>query len=372
MIRRLYVHNFKCFVDFTLDLGPRQVIVGDNGSGKSTLLEVLSALRRFAIDGDHAVDRFAASTRTRWRKPGGQRFELDVELAGDLFEYHLELEPTGPKDESHVTDERVTWNGRPLFRFANEQVQLFDDKHEQIAAYPFGGQRSALAVISERPDNLKVTAFKHYLGSVLCAQVNPRAMPAMAETEDETLERYCQNFAAWYRHAQAEDPRAASELHTDLRKVLPGFDSIILKSMGENRRLLLVRFVTRDAERTSPTTEYSFGDLSDGQRALIALYALLRFSIQRGHTVCIDEPDNYLALCEIEPWLNEVLDTVDDGDGQVLIVTHHPEIIDRTVLEMGIQLTRDGLEPVHAAPYQQPVDSHISPSERMARGWTSE
>lgn len=372
MIRRLYVNNFKCFVNFTLELGPKQVIVGDNGSGKSTLFEVLSLLRRFANDGERAADLFPSATRTRWFRTDGQTFELDAQLAEGLFRYRLRLELAGPKDEPEVTYESVTVDGKFLFDFSNEQVQLYNDQHEEGAKYPFDWHRSALATISGRSDNRKLSAFKDFLGSVLCVQVDPRAMPALAETEDEGLARYAGNFASWYRHAQAEDASAAIELHADLRKVLPGFDSITLKSMGENRRLLSVRFARQAPGETSRFSEFSFGELSDGQRSLIALYALLRFAIQRGQTVCIDEPDNYLALAEIEPWLNEVLDTVDDGDGQVLIITHHPEIIDRTVLEMGLQLTRHGLEPVQAAPFQQSVDSHLTPSERMARGWTGE
>ena len=55
MIRRLYVNNFKCFVNFTLKLGREQVIVGDNGSEKSTLFELLWLLQKFVIDGARAA-----------------------------------------------------------------------------------------------------------------------------------------------------------------------------------------------------------------------------------------------------------------------------------------------------------------------------
>jgi len=371
MLRRLYINNFRCFVNFTLELGPRQVIVGDNGSGKSTLFEVLSLLQRFAINGDRAGDLFPSSTATRWFDTDDQRFVLDAQLQEGLFQYELRLRRRSLA-EPEVAEERVTVDEKPLFIFSNEQVQLYSDLHEEGARYPFDWHRSALATISERSDNLKLTAFKTFLSRVVCLQVDPKGMPALAETEDRTLGRDGGNFAAWYRHAQAEDASATIKLHEDLRQVLRGFDSIVLKSMGENRRLLSARFVIQPHGGPSRTAEFSFGELSDGQRALIVLYAVLRFAIQRGHTVCIDEPDNYLALGEIEPWLNEVLDTVDDGDGQVLIVTHHPEIIDRTALEMGIEFRRNGLEPVRAAPFQQPEDSHISPSERMARGWTGE
>jgi ATPase subunit of ABC transporter with duplicated ATPase domains len=110
-------------------------------------------------------------------------------------------------------------------------------------------------------------------------------------------------------------------------------------------------------------------ELSDGQRALIMLYALLHFSIRAGRTVFIDEPDNYLSLAEIEPWLNAAIDALDESDGQLIIVSHHPELIDRLVRRHGVVFTRDGGGPVRVVPYEEDPDASLPPSEEFARGW---
>ena len=73
------------------------------------------------------------------------------------------------------------------------------------------------------------------------------------------------------------------------------------------------------AEFTSPkkkSVNYSISELSEGQRCLISLYMILHFRIERGDTVFIDEPDNFIALREIQPWLLAAEEAVDDHNGQ--------------------------------------------------------
>jgi DNA repair exonuclease SbcCD ATPase subunit len=48
MLKRLYVDNYRCFVNFTLDSQELTLLVGPNGSGKSSVLDVLFALSRRA------------------------------------------------------------------------------------------------------------------------------------------------------------------------------------------------------------------------------------------------------------------------------------------------------------------------------------
>ena len=41
MLKRIYLHNFRSFVNFEWAPPPASVLVGDNGAGKSALIEVL-------------------------------------------------------------------------------------------------------------------------------------------------------------------------------------------------------------------------------------------------------------------------------------------------------------------------------------------
>ena len=49
MIERLYVHNFRCLENFTLDLAghPSALLIGKNGAGKSTVLQCLQVVSEY-------------------------------------------------------------------------------------------------------------------------------------------------------------------------------------------------------------------------------------------------------------------------------------------------------------------------------------
>ena len=52
-------------------------------------------------------------------------------------------------------------------------------------------------------------------------------------------------------------------------------------------------------------------------------------------TVIFDEPDNFLSLREIQPWLMTFADTIEESGGRVLIISHHPEIINQRAPKSG-------------------------------------
>ncbi|MYI02936.1 MAG: AAA family ATPase, partial [Gammaproteobacteria bacterium] len=45
MIKRLYVDNYKCFVNFDLHLQSLTLLLGRNGAGKTSVLDIMFALR---------------------------------------------------------------------------------------------------------------------------------------------------------------------------------------------------------------------------------------------------------------------------------------------------------------------------------------
>ena len=75
MLQRLYVDNYRCFVNFECHFAAKQLILGSNGSGKSTLIAVLGLLRDFSINGNQHDAMFVGYTRTRWQDLPMQNFE---------------------------------------------------------------------------------------------------------------------------------------------------------------------------------------------------------------------------------------------------------------------------------------------------------
>ena len=103
---------------------------------------------------------------------------------------------------------------------------------------------------------------------------------------------------------------------------------------------------------------------------LIALYSLVRLAAGQGYTLFLDEPDNYVALSEIQPWLVELADACGDTVPQAVLCSHHPELIDYLGADRGVLLEGESSGVTRAKTLADGVvDDGLKLSERIARGW---
>jgi predicted ATPase len=368
MLTRIYIDNFRCFVNFEYRPAQRQLILGPNGSGKSTLLDALLFLRRVVVLGHDVESRKILSERTLWMDQSNQTFELEIALEGASYIYRLVIDSHGDPPKARVFSESVKFNAKPIFDFQAGEVHLFDDQFQHKVAYPFGWHRSALATVTEMKDNRKLTRFKQWFSNLLCFRINPFRMEARAEREEPYPYRDLSNFAAWYRHLVQSEPRENAKLLDSLRAVLDDFSFLELERAGENTRELFAEF----ASGLGPSIKLGLSKLSDGQRCLIGLYTILHFVLSKGNTVILDEPDNFVSLREIQPWLNAVSDEVEKSKGQVLVISHHPELMNQWAPDFGVRFVRDGMGPVRVKEFSGERYSTLLPSEIVARGWENE
>lgn len=367
-------------MNFTFKPKAKQLILGINGTGKSVFFEVLGKLRDFATIGYKADRLFTTETRTRWQVLPQQSFELEVTGNGGTYLYTLWVETQESKPLTRVLKEVLDFNEKPLILFQRDQVQLYDDNHAKKATYPFDPDRSALAVVGPRRGNSKLTWFKDWLNGLHCVHINPLEMTSDNKDKERDGDYYLEddlsNFSGWYGHNIQEQTGAALDLQKSLREVLEGFDSLNLTRVGRTARELRAKFQRRSGDDRksgeTPPLEFGFDELSDGQRVLIALYALLHFTVVQENTVCLDEPENFLALAEIQPWLLALNDRVDEKGGQVIVVSHHPEVLNLLAPEHGVMFARTGLGPVQLIPYRADALGKLLPSEQIARGWERE
>ena len=364
MLTRLYIDNFRCFVNFEYRPARRQLIVGRNGTGKSSLLDALLFVRQFVVRGDTFDTLLIQNQRTRWLNQTQQTFELEAALDARTYVYHLVIEPWGEPPRPRVVSETVTLDGQSIFEFADGEVHLFNDRFERKVTYPFDWSRSALATIIPRRDNQLLTRFKLWLSGLLCFRINPFAMGLRAEGENLAPNVDLSNIAAWYRHLVQADPKQNANMLDSLRASLDAFTFLQLEPVGENVRLLVAEFV-----HGGKSIKFGLSELSEGQRCLISLYAILHFVLARGCTVILDEPDNFVSLREIQPWLMAVTDAIEENKGQILLISHHPELINQWAPDCGVQFVRDGIGPVRVETFHGESDSALSPAELIARGW---
>jgi len=347
MIKRLYIDNYKSLVNFDLPLQELTLLLGPNGVGKTSVLDVVFALRRL-LSGDAKVtdkDVFPAPTLTRWQKRDKQAFELDVSLDGDDLRYRCQ----------------------PLFAFQMGEVHLYrdDPSADPGPVYNADWSESAMARVAPRRDNQRLTRFLEFIRKAIVCGLYPASFAAEASSEDALLQRDARNFAAWYRNLLLERQELVPEFTKALEDVIDGFRGIRMEKVGLDTRALMVMF-----DQFNERYELRLDEISDGQRALIALYSLVQLAAGQGYTLFLDEPDNYVALAEIQPWLIELADACGEKVPQAVLCSHHPEMIDYLGGERGLMLKQEssGATVVRSASEIVIADG-LKMSEVIARGW---
>jgi predicted ATPase len=189
-------------------------------------------------------------------------------------------------------------------------------------------------------------------------------MVARTEAEESRPASSLSNFAGWYRHVSQLHPERAQGFFEGLRESMDGFNALHLDNAGEDVKVLVAEF-----NGDAGAVRFRFDKLSEGHRCLICLYAVLHFIVAGGGTVVIDEPENFISLREIQPWLMTASSMVVDSHGQLILMSHHPELIDQWAPRHGVRFLRDGAGPVQVKPWVGDPESSLSAAELVARGW---
>lgn len=89
---------------------------------------------------------------------------------------------------------------------------------------------------------------------------------------------------------------------------------------------------------------------------------------------CIDEPENFLALSQIQPWLTLLYDLCSDGELQALLISHHPMLINYLASFAGHWFNREHHTPLRVKPITEASDDDggVPISDLVARGWLYE
>jgi len=364
MIERIFIDNVRCFVNFDWKPGKLALLLGENGAGKSLVGCVVWCVRALVANEEDVRKWFPSTSRTRWDQRLEQRVELEVRLQEEVYSYELVVAHDPEEvDKCWVRRETLRLGNTVLVSFEEGELQLFDDDGRPGPLFPMHKTRSGLGTVAASKNNKKLTAFKQWLEEdVWYFKPDPRAIRGRTDEHGVMLEPNLRNFGSWYPAVITHDLDAAFQARKALTQAVACFDTL---SVDKQRPHLQVRF------KAGPNGSYAvdFNELSEGQRGLIALYVLCYAVLKPGRLVIFDEPDNYVALREIQPWLMEVIDVALTSNGpQVWFVSHHPEVLNRIAPKFGTRFFRheDGparIEPFTGAP-------GLTPAEAIGREWS--
>ena len=366
MITRLYANNFRCLVAFETRFESFGVLCGPNGAGKSSVFDVLKFVRDLAA-GDSFLggetDRDVASLDfTNWLGSTVQEFELGVTADGHSFEYLLHLEQVSNL-KPRIVRERATCDKRELFHRDLDGVH-FQKAKGMPSGFPLDWRQAALGAIQPAGTRREIGILQQALAKLLILRPSPRGMEKESKSESKSPSLYLGNLTSWYRSLSQEQDWTDA-LRESLQEVWPDFKSFRLADVGLNAKALQLRF---EGSTDREAGALFFDQLSDGEKALVGLY-MVRAALATGAaaTVLLDEPDNYVGLPELQPWVLSLRELLDE-DHQAILVSHHPEILGSAGEDMGRYLWRDNhTSPTRIAPLKVPAG--LTAGEAMARGW---
>lgn len=359
MITRIYIDNFLSFVNFEWHPGPFTLILGVNGSGKTNLLNVLISLQAF-IQGDNSVtESFPSHSKTRWDSRSEQILELDVVTSNGLATYRLVVDHNIKEQKIRIKEESVRIGERYLISCMLGNLQLYRDDGEKGPSITVSWSRSMLSTASESADATHLMAFKKAMQCLWFLAPDARSIHArLADKPMNWLKSDLSNFSDWYLQTIKSKPGTIFKAMRDLSNILDGFIELY-----EERGRLNVRF-----DWQGQTFSFSLDELSEGQRALIALYVIRHVVAISGNLLALDEPDNYIALAEIQPILLQLQRAALKTDGpQIWLISHHPESLNLLAVAYGWRFFRENGGPTRVERFKS-ADT-ISPAETVARGW---
>jgi AAA domain, putative AbiEii toxin, Type IV TA system len=275
------------------------------------------------------------------------RFEIEVELEGNIYEYVVAFEfPEGFK-ELRVFEEKLTVSGKPVYTREVAQVRLA--RTGQEATFLIDWHLVALPIIQLKSTDDPLFVFKRWLANMLILRPTPSLI--LGDSEQDTLQPNPQvtDFGAWFSGLLADSPSAYTKIADYLQQVMPDLKDIKNPMVGRESRSLLVQFSTNQGSITLP-----FEDLSDGEKCFMVCALVLAANDAYGPLFCFwDEPDNFLALDEVGYFVLALRKAFQAG-GQFIATSHNPEAIRRFSDENTLVLHRKThLEPTIVRPLNE-------------------
>jgi len=352
VIRRFYVHNFRCLENFELAIADQSsvLLIGKNGSGKTTVSVALGILQRIARGTNQVDELVKGKDLSHNRSDVPIRLEIEVELGATTYGYSVAFEfPKGFR-QLRVQEEKLTVNGTPIFTRKLATVHLLKTGSDKEATFNIDWHLVALPIIQLKSADDPVSVLKQWLARMMILRPIPGLI--RGESDHETLEPNSQvtNLGAWFSGIVAHAPSAYSIIDQHLKQLIHDFAQIRNPAVGTDVRSLMVAFTN---EKSALVVE--FEDLSDGEKCfMIGALVLAASEAYDGPVLCFwDEPDNYLALSEVQHFVM-ALRRAFGSRGQFIATSHNPEVIRSFSNENTLLLYRNShLEPTIVRPLDE-------------------
>jgi predicted ATPase len=354
VIRRIRVKNFKSLKDVSVDLGPRNILVGPNMSGKTTFLSIFRFLNRMVIPASgvhgltHAVTSMGGFAELAWT--GEQSHLISISLEGEFpegeqyaedetWKYRIDL-LSDARGHVSVQEESLVFEGRkgehPIVqRDSITGWRVLMNREGGRVSEVRDGDRSALEFeIPEWEGNLLRSLFASFrfynLMPQLMKQVNSTAAAYF-------LDEGGVNFSAWLLVLQTRFREYFHKINLAASGALPDISGVFTFPTQQ----ATVFIASQEKFLKSPVPVWQ---MSDGELCFIAWLSLIYCPPELGAPAYfIEEPENHLHPRLVETLvdlLDQVQNAPDLRPSQIFAASHSLTLVDKSALDQIIVFER--------------------------------
>lgn len=324
MIKRIYVHNFRCLQNFEFSLSNENAIllIGKNGSGKSTISAVLEILQRIgqgvnSTDALFKKDDFSFNAHSI-----PMRFEIEVLLSDRNYKYELALELPENFHSLRILEEKLSINGKAAFERKYAEVTINKNAAKQKAQFSIDWHLVGLPIIFGQSENDPLNIFKNWLSKLVILSPIPSLMTGLFNKPNSEIQKDGSNIGAWLSGLLGKMPAAYTKIDQYLKQIFD-LEDFQIANGGVESQNWVVNF-----SNGSKTLSVNFANLSDGEKCYF-LSAIVTAALSTNTPIfCFwDEPDNYLSLSEVGHFVLELRKAFKKNNGQIIVTSHNPEAI---------------------------------------------
>jgi predicted ATPase len=317
MLQRLYVHNFRCLQNFEIKPGENDslLLIGKNGRGKSTIAKVLSIFKNLGTNTAHVGLLVTKDDFTLGRIKEQIHFGIDILLNDKKYTYVLILDMPENSGELRIVEESFFIDEKPVF----ERKEAFVTYHSnnQISEFSLDWHSAALSLITES-GNGPIQQLKSWFQNMLILTPIPQQIGG------ESYNRgYSGPFADYLTQLLTEHPASYTTIKDFIKGLMPDFIDFNNKQVTSLSRMLEVTFGDNGT-----SYETKFDHLSDGEKCMFLGATILAAQKAINNLfVFWDEPDNYLAISEVENFISVLRQNFHNNNSQIWMTSHSSETI---------------------------------------------